>query len=99
MSEKEMLEILQPKKISNENLELLKENFFKEFNTEYFVTDLMELIDKDKLKNFLRETFNENFSYEELYELFRNQLNKDELKELLEELDHDFIDLETEEIC
>lgn len=73
----------------------LRNMFIKNFNVEYMINDLMDLIDNDKLVDFIHSQFNENFTYEELYNEFKNELSKEELQSFLEELGHDYIDLDS----
>lgn len=75
--------------------EWLKSMFIKYFNVSEMVVDLMELADKDKLVDYIHFKFNNKFSYQELYNIFKSELNKKELKSFLEELGHDYIDLDS----
>lgn len=73
---------------------LLKEQFIKNFNMEMIAIDLMEMIDDNKLINYIMQEFNENFMYGEIYDVFKDYLDKEQLKMLLEKMGHDFVDLE-----
>ena len=42
----------------------------------------------------LNEKFGEDFMYGELYELFKDEVDKEDLKVLLEDMGHDFVDLD-----
>lgn len=71
-------------------------NKFKEnFNMAMVAKDLMYLIDKKLLLNYIIDNFNDNFSYGELYDLFKNDLSKEELEKLLNSMGHTFIDLDS----
>ena len=79
--------------------ELLRRKFNEEFNVNNICLDLMGLIDEidmtyEVLDNYIANEFNDNFTYGELYDLFKDYLNKDKLKILLEYLGHDFVDLD-----
>lgn len=75
-------------------MEFLKEQFIKNFNMEMVAIDLLSLIDNDILYDYIIKEFNENFTYKELYNLFKNEMSKEDLKDLLTEMGHDFLDLE-----
>ena len=75
-------------------MEFWKNKFVENFNMEMVAKDLLDMIDEDVLYHYIIHEFNENFTYEELYNLFKNEMSKEELKDLLTEMGHDFIDLE-----
>lgn len=77
----------------------LRELFIRNFNMERIATDLMDLIEDidmtcEVLTNYIYEQFNDNFTYGELYDLFKVEMNKEDLQSLLEEMGHDFADLD-----
>lgn len=78
-------------------MEFWKNKLIENFNMEMVAKDLLDLIDENVLYEFIIGEFNENFSYEELYTLFSKEMNKEDLKDLLTEMGHDFIDLESED--
>ena len=85
--------------MGNDMYELLRRKFNEEFNVNNISLDLMGLIDEidmtyEVLDNYIANEFNDNFTYGELYDLFKDYLNKDKLKILLEYLGHDFVDLD-----
>ena len=85
--------------MGNDMYELLRRKFNEEFNVNNICLDLMGLIDEidmtyEVLDNYIANEFNDNFTYGELYDLFKDYLNKDKLKILLEYLGHDFVDLD-----
>lgn len=78
---------------------ILKSSFMQNFYMERVATDLMDLVEKiditgEVLENYITEEFNDNFTYGELYDLFKNQMNKEDLKVLLEDMGHDFVDID-----
>ena len=75
-----------------------RQKFIENFNMEMVATDLMNLIEEEKLQEYIIEQFNENFTYEELYNLFSQEMNKEDLQSLLEEMGHDFIDLDRQNV-
>lgn len=75
-------------------LNILRQEFYNNFNMQMVASDLMDLVDEDILFNYIKEEFNSNFMYGELYDLFKNELSKEELQETLEYLGHDFVDLD-----
>ena len=74
-----------------------KQKLIENFNMEMVAKDLLDLIDEDVLYEFIINEFNENFTYEELYELFSKEMNKQDLKDILTEMGHDFIEIGVEE--
>lgn len=75
-------------------MEFIKQKFIEQFNMERVARDLMNMIDEDKLLNYIYEEFGDNFMYGELYDLFKNELSKEDLQCLLEEMGFDFVDLD-----
>lgn len=73
----------------------LRDMFIKNFNVQNMASDLMDLIDEDKLMDFIYEQFNSNFTYGELYDTFKDELGEEELQSFLEELGHDYVDLDS----
>lgn len=66
---------------------------------EMVAVELMNLIEEidmtgEVLENFINEKFGEDFMYGELYELFKDEVDKEDLKVLLEDMGHDFVDLD-----
>jgi len=73
----------------------LKDLFIKNFNMEMVAVDLMDLIDDEVLEEYIFSEFNSNFTYGELYDLFKNEVgDKETLKCLLEDMGHNFVDLD-----
>ena len=72
----------------------LKDLFIQNYNMELVALDLMDLIDDETLENFIMEKFNEDFMYGELFDLFSPYLDKETLQCLLEDMGHDFVDLD-----
>lgn len=78
---------------------ILRQKFIENYNMEMVAVELMDLIEEidmtgEVLDNFINEKFGEDFMYGELYELFRNEVDKEDLKVLLEDMGHDFVDLD-----
>lgn len=78
---------------------IVREKFVENFNMSMVATDLMDLIEEidmtgDVLKDYIYNEFGENFMYGELYDLFKNYMSKEDLKQLLEDMGHDFVDLD-----
>lgn len=78
---------------------ILRQKFIENYNMEMVAVELMDLIEEiditgEVLENFINEKFGEDFMYGELYELFRNEVDKEDLKVLLEDMGHDFVDLD-----
>ena len=71
-------------------MEYWKRVFIQNFNMERVASELLNMIQEDKLYKFIIRQFNENFTYEELYNLFKNDMNDEDLQCLLEEMGHDF---------
>ena len=79
-------------------MDFWKQKFIENFNLEMAAPDIMDLVDEEKLYNYIIDEFNSNFTYEELYDLFKNEMSKEELKNVLEEMGHDFVDLDSEDV-
>lgn len=75
-------------------MDFWKTKLIENFNMEMVARDLLDLIDEDTLYDFIISEFNENFTYKELYKLFSKDMNKEDLKDLLTEMGHDFVELE-----
>ena len=78
---------------------ILRQKFIENYNMEMVAVELMNLIEKidmteEVLENFINEKFGEDFMYGELYELFKDEVDKEDLKVLLEDMGHDFVDLD-----
>lgn len=80
-------------------MSILKRKFLEHFNMERIALDLMNLIEEidmtgEVLENFINENFGEDFMYGELYDIFKDEMSKEDLKVLLENMGHDFVDLD-----
>ena len=78
---------------------ILRQKFIENYNMEMVAVELMNLIEEidmtgEVLENFINEKFGEDFMYGERYELFKNEVDKEDLKVLLEDMGHDFVDLD-----
>ena len=78
---------------------ILRQKFIENYNMEMVAVELMNLIEEidmtgKVLENFINEKFGEDFMYGELYELFKDEVDKEDLKVLLEDMGHDFVDLD-----
>ena len=81
-------------------MSILKRKFIENFNMERIALDLMDLVDEldmtadNILDNFIYEQFNEEFMYGEIYNIFKDEMSKEDLQCLLEDMGHDFVDLD-----
>ena len=80
-------------------MNILRRKFIENFNMERIAIYLMDLIEDidmtcQVLDNFIYENFNEEFMYGEIYDIFKDEMSKEELKILLEDMGHDFVDLD-----
>lgn len=78
---------------------ILRQKFIENYNMEMVAVELINLIEEidmtgEVLENFINEKFGEDFMYGELYELFKDEVDKEDLKVLLEDMGHDFVDLD-----
>lgn len=78
---------------------ILRQKFIENYNMEMVAVELMNLIEEidttgEVLENFINEKFGEDFTYKELYELFKDEVDKEDLEVLLEDMGHDFVDLD-----
>ena len=78
---------------------ILRQKFIENYNMEMVAVELMNLIEEidmtgEVLENFINEKFGEDFMYGELYELFKDEVDKEDLKVLLGDMGHDFVDLD-----
>lgn len=79
-------------------MDFWKQKFIENFNLEMTAPDIMDLVDEEKLHDYIIEEFSNNFTYAELYDLFKDEMSKEELKDVLEEMGHDFVDLDNEDV-
>lgn len=63
----------------------LKNMFVKYFNVENMTSELMDLIDDDKLMDFILSEFKNNFTRDELYEELKDELSEEDLETFLSE--------------
>lgn len=75
-------------------MEYIQDLFIQNFNMEMVAQDLMGLIDEETLNDYMIEEFNKNFSYGELYDLFKEYVDKETLEVILEDMGHNFVDLD-----
>lgn len=80
-------------------MSVLKRKFLEHFNMELVALDLMNLIEEidmtgEVLENFINEKFGEDFMYWEIYDIFKDEMSKEDLQCLLEDMGHDFVDLD-----
>lgn len=82
-------------------MEDLKELFIENFNVNHLMLDLMDEVEQrdyilgtNLLEEFIISTFNSEFMYSELFDTFKERMNKEELKELLEYMGHTYVDLD-----
>lgn len=74
---------------------ILKQKFIESYNMEMVAIELMDLIeDAGILETFINKKFREDFMYGELYELFKDEVDKRDLKILLENMGYNFVDLD-----
>ena len=78
---------------------VLRQKFIENYNMEMVAVELINLIEEidmtgEVLEKFINEKFGEDFMYGELYELFKDEVDKEDLKVLLEDMGHDFVDLD-----
>ena len=78
---------------------ILRQKFIENYNMEMVAVELMNLIEEidmtgKALEDFINEKFGEDFMYGELYELFKDEVDKKDLKVLLENMGHNFVDLD-----
>ena len=71
---------------------ILRQKFIENYNMEMVAFELMNLIEENDttgevLENFINEKFGEDFMYGELYELFKDEVDKEDLNSLHEELE------------
>ena len=72
----------------------LRNLFIQNYNMELVAYDLMDLIDDEVLEKFMLEKFSKDFMYGELFDIFSRYLDKETLQCLLEDMGHDFVDLD-----
>lgn len=90
----EYQELYQINNTDTDNLSWLRQKFYQEFNLEMCVSDIMDLVDEKDLQDYIFEQFRNNFMYGELFELFRDELNEEELESLLEDMGYDYVNLD-----
>lgn len=82
-------------------MENLKDLFIENFNTNHLCIEFMNFIEEqdynngtDLLQQFMIQEFNSEFMYSELFDIFKERMNKEDLKELLQYMGHTFVDLD-----
>lgn len=78
---------------TDNNLFILRQKFYQEFNVERCVSDIMDLVDEKDLKAYMIEEFGDSFMYGELFDLFKDEMGKEDLQGLLEEMGFTYVDL------
>ena len=78
---------------------ILRDKFCENFKVNHLTLELMNLIEKidvsgEVLENFINEKFGEDFMYGEIYDIFKDEMSKEDLKSLLKNMGHDFVDLD-----
>ena len=78
---------------------ILRDKFCENFKVNHLTLELMNLIEEidvsgEVLENFINEKFGENFMYGEIYDIFKDEMSKEDLKSLLKNMGHDFVDLD-----
>ena len=78
---------------------ILRQKFIENYNMEMVAVELMNLIEEidvcgEVLENFINEKFREDFMYGEIYDIFKDEMSKEDLKSLLKNMGHDFVDLD-----
>ena len=78
---------------------ILRDKFYENFKVNHLTLELMNLIEEidvsgEVLENFINEKFGEDFMYGEIYDIFKDEMSKEDLKSLLKNMGHDFVDLD-----
>ena len=78
---------------------ILRDKFCENFKVNHLTLELMNLIEEidvsgKVLENFINEKFGEDFMYGEIYDIFKDEMSKEDLKSLLKNMGHDFVDLD-----
>ena len=78
---------------------ILRDKFYENFKVNHLTLELMNLIEEidvsgEVLENFINEKFREDFMYGEIYDIFKDEVSKEDLKSLLKNMGHDFVDLD-----
>lgn len=71
---------------------ILRDKFYENFKVNELTLETMEL--GNVLDDFICGQFKENCTYGEIYDIFNNEMSKEDLKSLLENMGHDFVDLD-----
>jgi GTPase involved in cell partitioning and DNA repair len=66
-------------------MDFLKDNFRELFNVCHMCLDLMDLIEEEKLEEFIKKEIKRNFTKEEIIEKFKNS-PKDKLVKFINEI-------------
>ena len=80
-------------------MSVLRDKFCENFKVNHLTLELMNLIEEidvsgKVLENFINEKFGEDFMYGEIYDIFKDEMSKEDLKSLLKNMGHDFVDLD-----
>lgn len=90
----EYQELYQTNNTDTDNLSWLRQKFYEQFNLEMCASDIMDLVDEQDLQDYIFEQFKNSFMYGELFELFKDELNEEELESLLEDMGYDYVNLD-----
>ena len=71
---------------------ILRDKFYENFKVNELTLETMDL--GNVLDDFICGQFKENCTYGEIYDIFNNEMCKEDLKVLLEDMGHDFVDLD-----
>lgn len=76
-------------------MEWWKQKFIQEFDGNRCFMDLLDMIDEDKLLDYIQTQFKNSFTDQELVDLFKYEVDAEELLDILDELgiDTDEVDL------
>ena len=81
-------------------MSILRDKFCENFKVNHLTREIMDLVDEldmtadNILDNFIYEQFNEEFMYGKIYDIFKDEMSKEDLQCLLEDMGHDFVDLD-----
>lgn len=79
-----------------EIIQFLKTMFIQEFNVNNIGIELLDIVEENKLKDYIYRQFKENIMYGEIFRIFKDSglISENMLQFILEDMGFDFINID-----